>query len=1048
MAENDLAVAPHPVGEQQQRQQGSLLANLLWSTVIMLAKLLRMAIKMVIVVLLVIHLAGILLGEEDNADSSASSSTTTTTTAEDYPQQAPGFSLMPDNSQGTVESLYGRFESTVQKLVSYLKVTDTTRLPSELANDPYVGFMSFQVNVVGEFAVAANQTSAPVEKRLIGQLSSRQSRRLTSADFDALAEAKYQQRIARARRQKSLDAAAAASGISGDSGDVAALTNSFSVLALAWEHGIRPVYIAVNKFYRRMAGVESIFGEEFDSEEDEILAIEDHLNNAPLAASSGTIGSTYNQLMARRTALKGTLTFDACNTDAVPLSQTVEESSRLAHSPYEEHVASAAKKVLGPMAFSMTPITVEDEVEVLKKRAEKSASAMNSFLSNNVFHAKAELNLTDCILHNCTLFAEITVDFCNNFRCLQTITNNQTGDVEFVSAASSKYPLRSFVMRQQLTVFVEKEGDRGQGDFAALAANNNNGGTPQIEEELSFWVDTDEEEEDANHFLDDAKSDEILASLLGYDTRGFGGFEGDSSVDTAKKNTPNWTATNTTSTADESTETLSNEKPAVTKVVSLVQTSITLSPIVEDASYVLASAPPSMIPYIQNFNCPNDKAPTSLGVPITEAEISSWNMLAAEQRKKQDAWGSASEIHHELVSVRTMASYRPVTFVNNFWVLESDLRELPSHDTVQKRLVLPKNTAHTKETAQLVSRRSRRLGAFQNFTLSIQPLTLPKFMMYAQFESSTWLNMSRRDLDIAKRMFEVNPYFLALTGCVAVFCTVFNFLDFINDVTFWRTRSKTKDYKGISLRTVAVNCYFQTVVLLHLIDAPESIPYRIMLPSFFSLLLEFWKLKGTVRWVKRDAAIAAIIDSNGNIDEVATAAAQSAADAKEQLGVLVSLFGYKLAFNKSYANNRTSQYDKQAISFLMNYVLLPGLLLYSLYSANYHGHRGWYSFLIQCQWQYIHFVGFIMMAPQIFINYKMKSAVPLLWRTFIFKFFSTITDDLLAFVLPMPALQRLACFCDDIVFVILLYQRWAYRVDKPRDRQGDDDEGGEGRRQQ
>jgi len=32
----------------------------------------------------------------------------------------------------------------------------------------------------------------------------------------------------------------------------------------------------------------------------------------------------------------------------------------------------------------------------------------------------------------------------------------------------------------------------------------------------------------------------------------------------------------------------------------------------------------------------------------------------------------------------------------------------------------------------------------------------------------------------------------------------------------------------------------------------------------------------------------------------------------------------------------------------------------------------------------------------------------------------------------MPWLHRLACFRDDVVFLILLYQRWIYRIDPTR----------------
>eukprot|EP00658_Telonema_sp_P-2_P032485 TRINITY_DN2404_c0_g1_i1.p1 TRINITY_DN2404_c0_g1~~TRINITY_DN2404_c0_g1_i1.p1 ORF type:complete len:314 (-),score=104.09 TRINITY_DN2404_c0_g1_i1:97-1038(-) len=279
--------------------------------------------------------------------------------------------------------------------------------------------------------------------------------------------------------------------------------------------------------------------------------------------------------------------------------------------------------------------------------------------------------------------------------------------------------------------------------------------------------------------------------------------------------------------------------------------------------------------------------------------------------------------------------------------------------------------------------------------------------------------------------------------CVSMLHMFFEYLAFKNDVSFWRARSKTKDYKGLSLRTVAVNCYFQTIILMYLIDSPESTSYMILIPSFFTLLLEFWKLKGTVKLVKKGgaaAAVATVTDKDGNNDDVATAAARGAAEAREQLGVLISLFGYKLVFNKSYTNNKTSQYDKQAISFLMKFVLLPGLVLYSVYSAMYHDHRGWYSFLIQCQVRYIYFAGFIMMTPQIFINYKMKSVARLPWRTFIYKFLNTIIDDLFAFIVTMPTMHRLACFRDDIVFIILLYQRWAYPVDSKRTEQGEDDD--------
>lgn len=69
---------------------------------------------------------------------------------------------------------------------------------------------------------------------------------------------------------------------------------------------------------------------------------------------------------------------------------------------------------------------------------------------------------------------------------------------------------------------------------------------------------------------------------------------------------------------------------------------------------------------------------------------------------------------------------------------------------------------------------------------------------------------------------------------------------------------------------------------------------------------------------------------------------------------------------------------------------------------------------------------------QLYINYKLKSVAALPWRQMTYKFLNTIVDDLFAFVIKMPWLHRLSVFRDDLVFLVYIYQRWAYRVDKRR----------------
>ena len=76
--------------------------------------------------------------------------------------------------------------------------------------------------------------------------------------------------------------------------------------------------------------------------------------------------------------------------------------------------------------------------------------------------------------------------------------------------------------------------------------------------------------------------------------------------------------------------------------------------------------------------------------------------------------------------------------------------------------------------------------------------------------------------------------------------------------------------------------------------------------------------------------------------------------------------------------------------------------------------------------------GFVGMTPQLFINYKLKSVAHLPWRVLAYKAFNTFIDDAFALMVTMPTVHRVACLRDDAVFIVFLYQRWCYPVDKTR----------------
>jgi len=72
------------------------------------------------------------------------------------------------------------------------------------------------------------------------------------------------------------------------------------------------------------------------------------------------------------------------------------------------------------------------------------------------------------------------------------------------------------------------------------------------------------------------------------------------------------------------------------------------------------------------------------------------------------------------------------------------------------------------------------------------------------------------------------------------------------------------------------------------------------------------------------------------------------------------------------------------------------------------------------------------MTPQLYINYKLKSVEHMPQNVLFYRFLNTIIDDLFSFIISMPTMHRISCFRDDVIFVIYMYQRWIYNIDKTR----------------
>jgi hypothetical protein len=311
----------------------------------------------------------------------------------------------------------------------------------------------------------------------------------------------------------------------------------------------------------------------------------------------------------------------------------------------------------------------------------------------------------------------------------------------------------------------------------------------------------------------------------------------------------------------------------------------------------------------------------------------------------------------------TTGNYFPTVYFNEFWLLKDKL--IAINESVNE---LP-------------------------LELELGPISLTRWQLYLQVDQSfqihrSYGSMLEGEADEVKRVFlEGNPYLLAVTMAVSLLHTVFDFLAFKNDIQFW---NKNKSMEGLSARSVVINFFCQLIVFLYLLDNDTS--WMIILSAGMGCCIEFWKI-GKAMHIEVDRS----------------------------RGFPLLRFRDR----ESYAGNKTKEYDDLAMRYF-SYVLYPLVACFAIYSLIYERHKSWYSWLLSSLTSCVYTFGFIMMCPQLFINYKLKSVAHMPWRQMTYKFLNTIIDDLFAFVIKMPTLHRLSVFRDGkSIFIFLKFASMA-----------------------
>uniref|UniRef100_A0A8B9KI99 Lipid scramblase CLPTM1L n=1 Tax=Astyanax mexicanus TaxID=7994 RepID=A0A8B9KI99_ASTMX len=259
------------------------------------------------------------------------------------------------------------------------------------------------------------------------------------------------------------------------------------------------------------------------------------------------------------------------------------------------------------------------------------------------------------------------------------------------------------------------------------------------------------------------------------------------------------------------------------------------------------------------------------------------------------------------------------------------------------------------------------------FTISYDTITLRKFRIWIHVQAVIYslkhFGFSEQNLDEIKAMFvETGLHILALYILVPAFHLSFEVFAFKNDVSFWRGK---KSLAGISRRSVIWRCFSTVVIFLHLLE--EQTSWLTLIPMGIAALIEVPK----------------------------------------QIYVFVIFYDLEHA---------TEEHDSKAMKFL-SYLLYPLCISGAIYSFLYLKNKSWYFWIINGLVSGVYAFGFLSMVPQLYVNYKLKSAAHFPMSVLLYKGLNTFISDVFSGIISTPGPHQLACFRDDVVFLIYLYQR-------------------------
>jgi hypothetical protein len=314
----------------------------------------------------------------------------------------------------------------------------------------------------------------------------------------------------------------------------------------------------------------------------------------------------------------------------------------------------------------------------------------------------------------------------------------------------------------------------------------------------------------------------------------------------------------------------------------------------------------------------------------------------------------------------------PNNFLTDFWNMNTDL----------KFITVDKNQNENSDA-------TIKVKISFNFLSSFYIKYMKAIEMNSEMMENTFHIPSSKDM-LVELLKNNSMSYLILLFTVNILHTVFSYMGFASDVSYYKN---LKELDGVYTKYIFFSIFrlLVTFIYVYLEDAH----FLVKIELGVALAVEIWKLR----------KIFSI--------EISTKFP------------FVSI-NYKIKF----AQDNSQNHETEAISLMTKYLFLPISVLYLSYRIYYYKqtiYLSYFKFAIQYLFFLFNLFGFVLMTPQIYINYKLKCVSHMPVKALTYKFLNTIIDDLYAFAVKTTTLYRISCFKDDVIFVIFIIQMVLYR---------------------